>query len=520
MSLLKDLKLENIINQKADSLSTGEKQRLCVARALLEPKDIILCDEIVSALDEESANIIYKKIVEISKDHLVIFVSHIQMPSFFTESANIIEIFDKHINIINKISTIEDGNIIKDKTKKLRNNLLSAFRNERKSLIVFSIVSLIFCLLLQIKGSMVTSFEYIGSYDENGKLIEVIKDRKTDLVYDSFISSTPIFILNNDDDLNKYDGDKYRLVESNIFKSNKSSIDCNTSVGGMFSGIYTLPSLDFTFKNGLKKGRYPSDKNEVVISDVCANFGNYTLNSKINLLKEYTIVGIYNSNDSTSFAKRFQKYDELFAYNISRTYYSFMIESVFTSANSTDGYINYAIENTANNRKKVKDFYSKGELMLSSYILVDKSGDDIVSKFSRLTGKETFYLIAGCYLAFIFIFLLSFLFRNKKKFLLQRYLGLSRKKLTTEKLIIYSIASLFSTLIGYLVYILTLTFANAIINLNSLSKLTIPFFIQYEINFPFIFGIPLIFIFLFAILLYGIMVKKDFSKQLYEAKIQ
>ena len=61
MSLLKDLKLENIINQKADSLSTGEKQRLCVARALLEPKDIILCDEIVSALDEESANIIYKK---------------------------------------------------------------------------------------------------------------------------------------------------------------------------------------------------------------------------------------------------------------------------------------------------------------------------------------------------------------------------------------------------------------------------------------------------------------------------
>lgn len=70
------LKIENKRYSKVKFLSGGEKQRVAIARALIKGSKIILADEPTGSLDEETSVEIMKTLSEISKDHLVILVTH------------------------------------------------------------------------------------------------------------------------------------------------------------------------------------------------------------------------------------------------------------------------------------------------------------------------------------------------------------------------------------------------------------------------------------------------------------
>ncbi|MCI9412044.1 MAG: ABC transporter ATP-binding protein [Eubacterium sp.] len=68
-------KYNNIISERVD-LSGGEKQRILIARALLQNKKILIMDEPNSALDIESSKIINEIISNVAKDILVILIAH------------------------------------------------------------------------------------------------------------------------------------------------------------------------------------------------------------------------------------------------------------------------------------------------------------------------------------------------------------------------------------------------------------------------------------------------------------
>ena len=67
---------ETFIDEDGKSMSQGQKQRICLSRALLHKRPILLLDEPTAALDWKSESLVKKTIHELEPDITVIAVSH------------------------------------------------------------------------------------------------------------------------------------------------------------------------------------------------------------------------------------------------------------------------------------------------------------------------------------------------------------------------------------------------------------------------------------------------------------
>ncbi len=121
--VLSIVKLEDVENRKVEALSTGMKQRLHIARALIGNPKILLFDEPTAGLDIEIVHEIRKVILELKqKGHAIILTSHLM--------GDIENLADKII-ILNKGHKIYDGtieNFIKERgLEALETNLEDAY---------------------------------------------------------------------------------------------------------------------------------------------------------------------------------------------------------------------------------------------------------------------------------------------------------------------------------------------------------------------------------------------------------
>lgn len=64
------------LGKPAPELSSGQQQRLCIARALAVEPEIILMDESCSALDPESTMKVEELMLEMAKEYTIIIVTH------------------------------------------------------------------------------------------------------------------------------------------------------------------------------------------------------------------------------------------------------------------------------------------------------------------------------------------------------------------------------------------------------------------------------------------------------------
>ena len=74
--ILKEVDLEGFGNRKPNELSGGQKQRVAIARALVKKPQIIMADEPTGALDSNTGKAIFDTLKKLSKEKLVIVVSH------------------------------------------------------------------------------------------------------------------------------------------------------------------------------------------------------------------------------------------------------------------------------------------------------------------------------------------------------------------------------------------------------------------------------------------------------------
>lgn len=73
---LVDREGKTLFGRKINQLSGGQKQRVAIARALVKDPQIILADEPTGALDSQTGNQLYALLKDLSKDRLVIVVTH------------------------------------------------------------------------------------------------------------------------------------------------------------------------------------------------------------------------------------------------------------------------------------------------------------------------------------------------------------------------------------------------------------------------------------------------------------
>ena len=360
IDIIKKVGLYKFRNTKASKLSGGQKQRVAIARALIKDTPIIIADEPTGNLDSKSSKEIIKLLHDISKDKLVIVVTH----NFDEISEYVTRVIKMNDGRIIEDKKLDENNIKKDisgidyKNITLLNKIRLGLRN------TFNIVPkflLLLCVYLFITISLISEYssfkkeEYIENKNGYNQFFRYIDD-------DRIIIKKKDKSSISDDDFNKLS--KLDNV-ANVVK-NDLMLDSNVSItDNEYLWLYgTAFSID-NFKGELDVGRMPVSDNEVVIGGDKDNYyledKDELLNNKFYLQNDYTgeidktkelkIVGIkYNNSDNAYEEMKFyfsDKYINDMAFTINQQYSKTRVEFQGVRYNSGDS-VNFMLEPNIN----------------------------------------------------------------------------------------------------------------------------------------------------------------------------
>ncbi len=179
--LLKKIGLEGYENRKIYELSGGQKQRVGIARILVKEPRIILADEPTGALDRKTGKEVMDLLKEISKEILVVFVTHNR---------------EYALEYGERIIELEDGKIIKDtkeqqeiekekieyKSKEAKLPFKYAFKLGRKLLTHHKIRLSISILLMTLSSMFLIYAYFIFGYDVDEQHFAILKNKNIDTI--------------------------------------------------------------------------------------------------------------------------------------------------------------------------------------------------------------------------------------------------------------------------------------------------------------------------------------------------
>ena len=283
---LEDVGLKEQIHKKPNQLSGGQMQRVAIARALVNDPDIILADEPTGALDTKTSVQIMEILKEISKDKLIVMVTH--NPDLAKKySSRIVKILDGVITDDSKPFTKEDEEKEKDTNVK----------SGRTSMKFFTALRLSLNNLMTKKGrTILTSFA--GSIGIIGiALILSISNgvqNYINRVEEETLSSYPITIEESTVDLSS-------MIQKLMGEQEEGEI---TKEDGKIYSTDVMTDMISTLSSKIQSNnltelkKYMEEENNEITNNANAIQYNYDL--KLNLYKENTEDGIVKVNPSTT----------------------------------------------------------------------------------------------------------------------------------------------------------------------------------------------------------------------------
>lgn len=292
LELIKKVNLEKFTKTKVSKLSGGQKQRVAIARALAKDVPVIIADEPTGNLDKRSAESIVKLLKELSKDKLVIIVTHNyeQISEYATRK---ITMHDGKILEDKKIKDVKEGPSIENNYQnitffnKIRLGIRNTF-NVLPKFILLLIVYLFIVVSLMAEYSSFkkseyenskTGYNYIFQDLSEERIIINKKDKSpfTDEELDKISKMSNISnIMRND------------VVTDRYFTLN--SEDKSYVISGTPKGIKQL-------KGKLDYGRLPENDNEIVVEGPKDDY--YLSQVKEALMKKtYSIENEYSSGEN------------------------------------------------------------------------------------------------------------------------------------------------------------------------------------------------------------------------------
>ena len=403
-NILKMLGIYSLKNKKVISLSGGEKQRVAIARCIVQNTRVILADEPTGALDSENAYSVMRILKNLSKQKLVIVVTHnIELANSFAD--DIIKINDGKIysklkvinkNIYSKIKCnrkikLSFIKLVKYAFKNLNNKLL---RNIL-TILAFTIGLLSLGIVLSIKTGFNKELDSLNKSSFFNYPLVISKNNYVDDFSNKVENKNGVNVKKGSFVTNEID-DKLISLVNNIDKKYVNGITYYRDIDYEFKSIsYVNPSNNYFY---LVSGRMPENKNEVMIlydeedsiSDKLYNYLDVSNNGLINNVfkvndKELIITGIVKSNND-------------YFKSLSGILYS---NDLFDNE-ITDIYI-YA--NNLNSKNKIKD-------LLKDYEIFDNA-EEVVNLTKKMVDGISLVLILfsviSLIVSMIMIFVISYI---------------------------------------------------------------------------------------------------------------
>ena len=309
LDIIKTVGLTKYKNTKVSKLSGGQKQRVAIARALAKDTPIIVADEPTGNLDVESARSIMKLLHKISKDKLIVIVTHNyeQVSDYATRK---ISMHDGKIIEDKKLKPTEEVEVhsLDFKNITLFNKIKIGLRNTFNIKVKFALLLFVYFFLTLIVFSEYSSLRKIN-YDQN------------DNGYNYYFTNTsPNRVIVNKKDKTSFTSLELENIKnvSNIDTVNEDDLflDANFSlfnddiyISGSASSIDSITSLDM--------GHMPESDDEVVIevykyNYYLSSYGDRIIGLELDLRNETNnvtrdnkvkIAGVKYLDDENLFAK-------------------------------------------------------------------------------------------------------------------------------------------------------------------------------------------------------------------------
>jgi len=254
-------------NHKASKLSGGQKQRCVIARALAKDCPIIVADEPTGNLDSESGNIIMGLLQEISKDKLVIVVTHNydQIKDYATRK---IRLFDGEVvedKAVKKATVVENNSTVPSFSMNIFDlmgiSLRNLFRTPRRT--IFTTIISIFTVIIFVfsYGSYVSGTSSSGNFFGGGFFNNVTDSR---IIVTNF-DNTPF----TQDDIDEIDDvDLVRVtLDHDVMLEMKVYTYVLEDWGLNYYAHFVNPA-DMLKSNQLISGNLPGASNEIVIEEI------------------------------------------------------------------------------------------------------------------------------------------------------------------------------------------------------------------------------------------------------------